>query len=539
MYGKKATDQVDAWATITKRALERVDDSFQSMWESVISGTGDAMDNLKSLVTSTLAELAHQLLTKPLVLSIGAALGVTETGTAAAGTTGGGGSSSLFNLSGLLSGTNIGSGLAGTLFDLGSFAGIAPDTLASGLGGLASTPNWALGIGGIGGGILGNLLFGDTQAGSLGSSFGSAAGAAIGSAILPGIGTILGGLLGGTGGGFLGSLFGGAPKIPEVTVSARGGGVVPVSGYNLSSEQYQQAIQTIDAANQFINDLVFSFGPSGQAAVANVNIGATKSGPGDLAQEVLNLLKTDLQAAASADDPLAKFVQSWVGDLSGSLEDAATKIQEAVVQFRGLQQIISNFGQLGVSLGATDDAAIAAAQHLATLAGGVDQLANAQAFYYQNILSETDRLRIQFGDVEEKIVSFNDALGLTGDAAIDTRKELKDYVDSLDLQTEAGRQAYVQALQLAPSITTLGQIFTQLGGDASAASIDLASFIQELDKISASVADMFQSTFNSIEVWGLSSEEIYRRTKQQADQLVSTIDSISDPDKASGRWPAD
>ena len=200
---------------------------------------------------------------------------------------------------------------------------------------------------------------------------------------------------------------------------------------------------------------------------------------------MLNLLKTDLQAAVNADDPLAKFVQDWVGDLSGSLEDAAAKIQDAVTQFRGLQQIIANFGQLGVSLGSTDDAAIAAAQDLATLSGGVDQLANAQAFYYQNVLSETDRLRIQFGDVEGKIVSFNDSLGLTGDAAIDTRKELKDYVDSLDLQTEAGRQAYVQALQLAPSITTLGQIFTQLGGDASAASMDLASFIQELDKISA------------------------------------------------------
>jgi len=529
VFGDKATKQIDAWATITKNALKRVDDSFESMWESVISGTGNAMDSLKSLVTSTLAELAHYLITKPLVVSIGAALGVSSTGAAAGTTTGAGGSTGLISgLGNLLTGSSIGGGIANTLFDVGSLAGIAPDTLAGGLSGLASTPNWLLGGAGIGGGLLGNLLFGDTTAGSLGSSFGSAAGAAIGSVLGP-IGTILGGLLGGGGGGFLGSLFGGEKKIPEVTVAARGGGIVPVSGHNLSADQYNQAINTIDAANQFVDNLVKTFGPEGQKAVAGVNLSGTKSGPGDLQSEVKNLLKTDIHAAAGTGDQLAQYVADQLGDFSGSLEDTVNEIQKAVTEFQALQKIIANFDALGVSLGATDEAAVAAAKNMATLAGGVDQLAAKQSYYYDNILSDTDRLRIQFKDVEKKIVSFNDALGLTGDAAIDTKAELKSYIDGLDLQTQAGQEAYVQALDLAPAIATLAQIFSQVGGASSSAASSLSDFLGQLSTVSQSLTDTFSSTRDSIETWGLSNEELYRRTKAEADALMATISTITDP----------
>jgi len=549
VFGKGAK-QVDAWATITEQALKRVDDSFVSMWESVISGTGNAMDGLKSLVTSTLAEIAHELITKKLVVSIGAVLGVNSAGAAAGtvGTAGGSGSSLglLSSFGNMLTGTSIGGGIANTLFDVGSLAGIAPDTLANGLSGIAGTSNLAFGASGIAGALVGHFLA-KNQAGQIGSAVGgiagtlggsalsgtiaaaatSAAGAATGAAVgsvVPVVGTIIGAAIG----ALAGNAFGGV-KIPEVTVAARGGGIVPVSGHNLSSQQYDQAINTIDAVNQLVTGLVGAFGPEGQKAVAAVNLSGTKSGPGDLNAESKNLLKTDIQAAAAAGDQLAQYVSDQLGDFADSLEDTANEIGKAVAEFQGLQQIIANFDALGQSIGSTDEAALAAAKNLATLAGGVDQLAAKQSYYYDNILSDTDRLRIQFHDVEKKIVSFNDALGLTGDAAIDTKAELKSYIDGLDLQTKAGQQAYVQALNLAPAITTLADIFGQVGGASATAALSLSDFLGQLSDVSQSLTDTFASTRDSIETWGLSNEELYARTKKEADALMQTIGTITDP----------
>jgi len=473
VFGDKATKQVDAWATITKQALKRVDDSFVTMWKSVISGTGNAMDSLKSLVTDTLAEIAHELITKKLVVSIGAVLGVNSAGAAAwtVGTTGGSGSSLglLSSFGNMLTGTSIGGGIANTLFDAGSLAGIAPDTLANGLSGIAGTSNLAFGISGIAGALVGHFLA-HNQAGQIGSAIGgiagtlggsalsgtiaaaatSAAGAAAGAAagsVVPVVGTIIGAAIG----ALAGNAFGGV-KIPEVTVAARGGGIVPVSGHNLSQQQYTQAINTIDAVNQLVTGLVGAFGPEGQKAVAAVNLSGTKSGPGDLNAEAKNLLKTDILAAAGAGDQMAQYVADQLGDFNDSLEDTANEIGKAVAEFQALQQIVTNFDALGVSLGATDEAAIAAAKHMAEAAGGVSQLASAQAYYAQNVLSDTDRLTAAYQNVQKPISDFNSAMGLSGDSTITTTNQLKAFVDGLDLTTSAGQDAYVAALQAAPAI---------------------------------------------------------------------------------------
>jgi len=501
----------EAW----KRALKGIDTGFADLWKSVFRGGTDMLDNLKNAILDFLAEMAHLLITHPLAVSLTTALtGTTASGTAAAATAGSagvggtGGIGVLGSLGNLLSGTSIGGGIASGLFNLGSAVGIAPDTLANGLSGIANTSNLVYGISGIAGAVVGHLLA-QNQAGQIGSAVGgiagslggaslagaissaagvaagSATGAAIGS-VVPVVGTIIGAAIG----ALAGNAFG-RPHIPEATIAGRQGGAVPVSGYNLSQEQFQQAINSIDAVNQLVNLISSTLGESGKAAIAGVNIPPTKGAPGDLEQELKNLLQADIQAAAAAGEQEAKFIAQQLGDFSGSLQDTAKAIGQAIQDFAGLQQFISDLADLGKSLGATDDAVLAAAQHMADLAGSVSGLANAQAFYYQNFYSQTEQLQKTYQDAENVIVAWNQGMGRTGDALIDTKQELRAFVDSLDLTTEAGQAAYVQALAIAPAFVAASDAMAKLTGSTA----DLAGGLSSAQtKIQEFLTGLFTSS---------------------------------------------
>lgn len=62
------------WAQLTEGAIDRIDSSFASMWASVFDGTTSALDGMKKAVKQWLAEMAHMLLTKPLLISFTNAL---------------------------------------------------------------------------------------------------------------------------------------------------------------------------------------------------------------------------------------------------------------------------------------------------------------------------------------------------------------------------------------------------------------------------------------------------------------------------------
>jgi tape measure domain-containing protein len=104
--------EADAWAEVWKNAVKRIDDSFASLWKDLFTGTKSALESMKNAILSWLAEVAHALLTKPLVVAITTAM-TGATGTAGAATNAVSGAS---NLSGL---SNIGS-LFSSIYSLGS-----------------------------------------------------------------------------------------------------------------------------------------------------------------------------------------------------------------------------------------------------------------------------------------------------------------------------------------------------------------------------------------------------------------------------------
>nr|WP_314586562.1 DUF4214 domain-containing protein [uncultured Pseudomonas sp.] len=84
-----------AWGQFTEGAVDRVDDAFADAWKNIGQGFDGFATNLKDGFKQLLAELAHMAITKPIIMQIGAALGVgglsASQGVGALGGSGGGG----------------------------------------------------------------------------------------------------------------------------------------------------------------------------------------------------------------------------------------------------------------------------------------------------------------------------------------------------------------------------------------------------------------------------------------------------------------
>jgi tape measure domain-containing protein len=269
----KSADQfTETW----KNAVKRLDDVFANFWKGLLSGSGDFMGSLKSLLTDFAAEALHNIFTRPLTnlfsgggtqagaptgafslvgnllgfgtgitSSLGSGLAPGALGNGIFMMPGGG----VADLSGALGGAGAGSGggllesLANAVGLGGLFAGgFSPYSTTLGLMGikagnflgLGSAGSSALGLGlgyspwgvlgglaasmlGINGGLPGMALgaLGSVAGGALGGGVGGTiAGLSAGSVLGP-IGAILGAL----GGSFIGSLFGSKPKTPKASAS--------------------------------------------------------------------------------------------------------------------------------------------------------------------------------------------------------------------------------------------------------------------------------------------------------------------------------
>lgn len=176
----KATEASSEWAQWTESALERVDGAFADAWKNIGDGFSGFRDSLTNAFKQMLAELAHMAITKPIVMQIGAALGI------------GGGSSGGGLLSSVMGGGSGGGMDFGKLLNYGQsiysgLTGVGPAVLAGyqsgGIGGALSggagyygnlAGNAASTVGGwfgMGGGAAASSAAGSTAAGYTGSAY--------------------------------------------------------------------------------------------------------------------------------------------------------------------------------------------------------------------------------------------------------------------------------------------------------------------------------------------------------------------------------
>ena len=283
-----------AWGKFTEGAVDRVDDAFANAWKNIGNGFDGFATSLKEGFKQLLAELAHMAITRPIVMQIGAALGVGGLSAQTSGLFGGsagGGGLSLSNLwsmgnsaysavtsgfgaaisAGWTAGEGFLGGLQGAISGGYSFLSNSISGLFSGAGAAAGASNVGFGLGqslvsgGVGstgaaagsgasyatgaggatalGGALagiGGALYGYGQSGLKGAATGAAggvggyyAGAAIGSLVGP-LGTVIGGVIGSALGSFVGgSLFGGSWQTKDTGLA------LGVTGGEFTGQQYE------------------------------------------------------------------------------------------------------------------------------------------------------------------------------------------------------------------------------------------------------------------------------------------------------------
>jgi len=64
------------WGQMTEGAIDRIDEAFANMWQSVLNKSGNFMETLKNSFKQFLGEMLHMAITKPIIVRIASSLGI-------------------------------------------------------------------------------------------------------------------------------------------------------------------------------------------------------------------------------------------------------------------------------------------------------------------------------------------------------------------------------------------------------------------------------------------------------------------------------
>lgn len=517
---REAAQQSNPWAEALQGAVERVDSAFVDMWKNIGSGFDSFADSLKDAFKQLLAELANLAITRPIMMRIGAALGLGG-GSAGAMASGGGlgGIGSLLGgaksfiggfksggLSGGLdalfggAGGGLSSGLAsayGGLGDLFGAVGLDRMQLLANGKGLAygsasfgqSLTNLGLDagaglLGGFAGNKLGQALFGDRKTTGIGSTVGGIAGSVFGP-----LGTGVGAFLGSIAENAIGKIFGTGDLVKFGKLGVTTGKDTPTDG---------SALQTLTAA-------------SGLQLTA-----VAKRTDKDAALKLLegfNAIDSALTAAAKSAGVAVDFTNKVLGNTSLNVDNEGPK---------------NSFG-VGARLDKFNADAIK---------GSADDFARAWIAEIDDQL--TGRIKTILGDTSkrtaEQIVQlFGFATKLDELLKLDVLKEVADAAAAstktlLDAYSEATDAVVNLAQEYDGTLESMTGLTDALTSQKQVAA-QLAAAYQE---VSSLVDATFGNAISTIEESMLSEADLYQRRREQIASLTAELGTTIDPAKIAG-----
>lgn len=438
----------------------------QSLADALMNGGKSAADYLKGLFRN----LVLQPLLRPVVAALGGFGGMAGTASAA---TGGGGSS--LGMVGSIAGISgaFGTGLAS------SFGSMA----AAGVGGWASAA----------GSLLGS-----------GSMAGFAAGAGMIAAPLIAAAVVASLFKGGEtrAGGRYGLVDGRASYLEGPS----GGQVGPMA------EAVQSVIDSINATLTAVGSQVavtaFAAGVetsknsrggafAGGALSTGATFGDTTDAVGWRYSE--NLDASDAGARFARELQMATLEALRAADLGGSIgqilsetdigalsDDAMagliTQIQSTVVGVNAFRDSIA-----GLPMDNLAGLSFAAADQLAALSGGVENLSQRLAGYYENYYTEAERSAA----LTAQLTGIFGEMGMSLPSSRDAFREI---VDAQDLTTEAGRQTYAALLGVADAfaqVTPAAEIAAEVFEETLSQALErMRSRVRSVDDIAANIIDL-------------------------------------------------
>lgn len=469
------------------------------------------------------------------------ALGASAIAGASTGALSGGGVL-LGGLGGGISG-DVAASAGGYASALGSNAyGFTAGEAGSGLGGtLGSSAGLMYGGAGLLGGLAGGALFGNNGYSNLGGSLGAMGGLAIGASSAVGgtaIGASLGSLAGPIGavvgmvlGSLVGSFIGGGETRygADYTIDSNDNitKVRGPSGGDPAASDVQASIKnTYDSIKSLASQLGGSIDGMGQYS-ATYEISPQKgnsfvaAGFGDLNTDVnrqdlkgvkdsttvLNDFSLQLQRSvidslqkANLDTPYAAVLQ---GVDASKL--SADDINSLLSELNSLKSLFDSIQKMGDDFNNLKNASVDAQTAVLNLAGGVDSFNTSATYFYQHFTSAAQQ-------ADDASKSMTDQLAALGYSGIHTRDQFRDLVESLDLSTAAGQQAYVSLLALAPAFDNVVSSYESAVASAySTQSQALQSFRDQVDQ--------FRQSLTTGDLSTASPEQQYAETRQRFEDL--------------------
>ena len=198
------------------------------------------------------------------------------------------------------------------------------------------------------------------------------------------------------------------------------------------------------------------------------------------------------QAAAARAELEALAGDNVAQDATALYQNATASIAKTYAAIQQLIDIFPNFSA------ATQDSVYALAQAM----GGMDNLSSAHGAYVSNFYSAGEQQAFVWGQIE-------DALAAVGLAVPTTRDGFRELVDSLDLNTEAGRAAFAALMSVQGAFAGLTDA-AGLAGDSLGMTADsikgmLTSILQEAQSADeartmgeAAAGEMFMNAITSV-----------------------------------------
>ena len=469
----------DPWADALQGAVERVDSAFADMWLNIGGGFEDFADSLKDAFSQLLAELAHMAITRPIVMQIGAALGMGGASGSAGGGLGGllsagksfatGGAANAYGLLGDLAG-KLGLGKLESAA-MGKYFGLSGATGAEALKSLGISA--AAGFGGKY--LTGSLM--DSRVGATGGLL-SAGGGFLGSAFGP-----VGAFAGASIGEAIDRMIGGSDFSGKRVKLGLGTGTMTSGGdwentrtlasglqvgnltrradEVMSDEQVQQYLGAFDALDATLTSLARLAGVnvnlSGQAlpGMPQAYDGGTSGGAffGSLAK---GELRGELAAAPDA------FVRQWIDAIAGSFEEP-WRTQVASIDGT-TDQMIEGFARLVDTmldgLVTTQEQTAAAEEQVSVVEAVVDayaQLKAAEEARIDALTAQAQTLIDTYGDLRGAMARIDPP----AQTLVDTWRETSDQLGRMtaDLADALGQMPEPGAVdRLRATLGTIGSI---------------------------------------------------------------------------------
>ncbi|UTD54913.1 EF-hand domain-containing protein [Halomonas sp. MS1] len=539
------TDGSDEMTREMERFGNAVDDVFVDAFKGAFDSFEDFADGLKNAFETLMAELAYAAVKNEIKIQLG--MGTSGMMQGGISQLLGGGSGGFGGIGNLISGGKSLLGMGGSSAG-GLYAGAATQSAGT-LYGSAATGS-AIGTGAAGGGFLSSAA---SMAGPIAAMYGLAS---MGNSLFEGAGLYdaLGIKTGGRSSEFLGQIAPIGGTIIGSALDALGiGGRSRGPSFDLMTtdrdpntifEDVQHGVTATGAFGNVgfhggnTNRLEETFGSFDNATQFLETIAATDDmiaalAPGDIEAmtHAIQQMRLKSSDAAGIADQLGDRTKAAFGAMSGDFGAFARTLtgstEEIIAQAQATQQahalLTGASERLGLQFNVTGGYAYEAAQDIAQLAGGVENLAALQQSYYQNFFSEAERAAHLTADLTS-------ALGSMGLQLPETREGFRQLVEAQDLSTESGRQAYAQLLQLSASFSELTPA-VEAAGDAASGTADALREREQLERqlltLQGNTAELRRRDLDALDssnrslqqrIWALEDEQEAQREAERAQQ---------------------